>query len=108
MRIVTGTELLTLSEGTIFQEYAPHYLNEPMIFRGALGDYDFVEEPLLPFSDSGGDTDSISHPWGTSRDGCYDHENRRFLVWEQADRDRVVAMIQHPETEQEEVRLVVS
>jgi hypothetical protein len=84
-----------------------------MIFGGANPQFsDFVEAPLLPqmnipavFHREGlqhlgiGENDPVEvifTPSGFGRDGLYQHEGRRWLIWDEADRARLAGWLLDP------------
>jgi hypothetical protein len=99
MKLVSFTELMGMPEGTIFQGYEEHVLQEPRIFGGPIGEVDFCEACLLPqasFASFWYDP-TIFEKWGISKEDLvinYPSNFGRnglfltkslFLVWEETD-----------------------
>lgn len=103
MRIVRWAEFRTLPRGTIFQEYHPHHLGELMILGDAGNMDDYVASSLMPQAVMGDyfpfptDDFVIATPVGFGRDGVFDHDKRRWLVWGDSDRTRLAGWLLNPD-----------
>lgn len=119
MRLVSFAELCEMPEGTIFQEYTPHYLGGLCIFGGAIRNTDgpprdFLVAELLPqcavgsyWSSSkdkpklegGSEVDDnglyIVTPDGYGRWAKFEYD-RKFLVWDAEDRRRLATWLFDP------------
>lgn len=105
MRLVEWTEFHTLPSGTIFQEWEPHWLG-PLEILAEFWGRDFVAAELTPSCISGDNLERghalenadmlIAMPSGFGRDGVFDHEKRRWLIWDEADRKRLAGWLLDP------------
>lgn len=115
MRVVGWDEFRKMPDGTIFQEVLEnsHILGDLMIFGGASEEIeDFVAADLLPEMNwpsvmgeegmqhlgirEGEPVEVIFSPSGFGRDAMYDCAKRRWLIWEQADRERLAGWLLDP------------
>lgn len=119
MKLVSFHELCEMPEGTIFQEYTPHYLSGLCVFGGPLKvdgkPRDFLEAELLPQCslgsywasssdkpklEDGSEMDDngfyIVTPDGYGRWAKYDYDHR-YLVWDAEDRRRLATWLLDPE-----------
>lgn len=115
MRIVDWAEFSRLPSGTIYQairDASAHVLGPLSVrydvwdFRGKPSDFVYCEmTPSVFFAYSLGDDaptgvddgeEVICHPAGTARDGGGRYDGRRWLVWEDAERERLAAWLLDP------------
>ncbi len=117
MRVVSFDELCALEPGTIFQAYKPHFIDQLMIFGGALphGDphpIDFIQAALTPdailgsywsihrlkLADGSLTSDDgiyLCTPSDFGRWGLYDYDVK-YVVWEKEDRERLARWLLDP------------
>lgn len=112
MKIVDWAELSKMPPGTIFQGIAPYHTGDLQVLGAVHAEVHLIAAPLLPtccgvatlsLSDeemarhgvSDGDA-VVFTPTGNSRDYGPGFSNR-WLVWEQADRERLAGWLLDPE-----------
>jgi hypothetical protein len=115
MRVVSWAEFKTLPVGTIFQELGGGNIHDGLqILGGFLPEHgepnDFVVAELMPqlrssdtfgaFWKPGPDHVAgdfyVTTPDGYGRDGLYQHEQRRWLIWDVEDRARLAGWLLDP------------
>lgn len=102
MKLIDHTELMTMPNGTVYQEFGKTGLGPPMVFGGQL-DFgsDYTTANLLPEdnfgSAIGADEDGyfIFYPSGFGRDGFFD-PTRHYIVWEEDDRKKIAKWLLDP------------
>lgn len=111
MRYVKLSELVAMPPGTVFSTYEPCIVNELNVMIGpntVMPDCDFWYVPLIAFPDfndppdpaQGGDKDHplLVHADAQQRWALY-NKDEEFVVYEQADIDRLVKMLTGRHTE---------
>ncbi|MGO7445140.1 hypothetical protein ACC668_10580 [Rhizobium ruizarguesonis] len=115
MRIVDWPEFISLPRGTIYSSIecgdpsglrmkgdtwnwsdggeASDYVDTDLLPTAHDGDFVFHED--FPDTQRGQGPVLITHPSGWSRDGMYDR-SRRYLVWDQEDRERLARWLLNP------------
>ncbi|ADV66291.1 hypothetical protein [Deinococcus maricopensis] len=93
MRFITVTELLDHPPGTLYQELDPatRTLGAPRILGHVEGG-DFLNAPLLPEAGS----PHVHWPNTAILEHIYYHEERPVLVWDDADRQRLLRLLGDP------------
>lgn len=106
MELLNYEQMMKMPEGTIYQEYTPHFLSSILIFGGRLGELDYVEAELFPAATmADGPTRPlgvgvndllIQYPGGFGRNGMFD-KSKHYVVWDEADRKLFAYWLLNPQ-----------